>query len=206
MTDQVGTSANQNSTNQPPADASKRSSADADSSNLETAVTPPDAAGNQAENANEVERLTLEVSETRDRYLRAVAEMDNMRKRLEREKQEFLRFSCEPILKDMIPVLDSLEKALPGEGHPESGAAAYLEGVAMVKRQLLQTLAKHGLEPVEAVGKGFDPNYHQAIQQIESETVTVETVATEFAKGYSLHGRLIRPSMVSVWVPKGAGA
>ena len=141
----------------------------------------------------------------RDRYLRTVAEMDNMRKRIEREKQEFLKFSSESILKDMIPVLDSLDKAIPQDSTLESSSASYREGVAMVQKQFLQTLAKHGLEPVEALAKAFDPNYHQAIQRIESDTVKVETVATEFAKGYSLHGRLVRPSMVSVLVPSGAG-
>jgi molecular chaperone GrpE len=76
--------------------------------------------------------------------------------------------------------------------------------MSMVRKQFLAALAKHGLEPVEAVGKTFDPNFHQAIQRIESGDVTEEIVATEFMKGYALHGRLVRPAMVSVKVPGGS--
>jgi molecular chaperone GrpE len=143
-----------------------------------------------------------ELVEMKDRYLRTVAEMDNMRKRLEREKQEFLKFSSESILKDMIPVLDSLDKAIPTEAEQTAAnVSAYKEGIQMVQKQLLQQLAKHGLEPVLSVEQPFDPNVHQAIQRIESGDVSQETVATEFAKGYILHGRLLRPAMVSVKVP-----
>lgn len=141
----------------------------------------------------------------KDRLLRNVAEMDNMRKRLEREKADFIKFSLESMLKDMIPVLDSFDKALStSSSHSDSGdIASFHEGMTMVQRQFLGALAKHGLEPVEAVGKPFDPNFHQAIQRIESGDVTDEIVATEFMKGYALHGRLVRPAMVSVKVPGG---
>jgi molecular chaperone GrpE len=76
--------------------------------------------------------------------------------------------------------------------------------MSMVHRQFITALSKHGLEPVESVGKPFDPNFHQAIQRIESSDVTDEIVATEFMKGYALHGRLVRPAMVSVKVPGGS--
>jgi molecular chaperone GrpE len=157
------------------------------------------------QSAKEVERLNQELVEMKERLLRNVAEMDNMRKRLEREKADFIKFSSESILKDMIPVLDSFDKALPASSAqtdtPES--ASFREGMTMVHKQFLTALAKHGLEPVEAVGKVFDPNFHQAIQRIESGDVTDEIVATEFMKGYALHGRLVRPTMVSVKVPGG---
>lgn len=171
-------------------------------SNQNEAVASHDQATPNA-SGKEIEQLTQELAEMKDRYLRNVAEMDNMRKRLEREKADFIKFSMESVLKDMIPVLDSFDKALSASStHLDSGdVASFHEGMTMVQKQFLGALAKHGLEPVEAIGKPFDPNFHQAIQRIESSDVTDEIVATEFMKGYALHGRLIRPAMVSVKVP-----
>jgi molecular chaperone GrpE len=169
------------------------------------AVASPHRATDDA-SGKEVERLSQELAEMKDRLLRNVAEMDNMRKRLEREKADFIKYSSESILKDMIPVLDTFDKALSASStHSESAdTASFREGMTMVHKMFLSALAKHGLEPVEAIGKTFDPNFHQAIQRIESADVTEEIVATEFMRGYALHGRLVRPSMVSVKVPGGA--
>jgi molecular chaperone GrpE len=172
---------------------------------LSEAVASPDQATEDA-SGKDVEKLSRELAEMKDRLLRSVAEMDNMRKRLEREKADFIKYSTESILKDMIPVLDSFDKALPQSSQTGNDAdkASFREGMSMVHKQFLAALAKHGLEPVEAVGKTFDPNFHQAIQRIESGDVTEEIVATEFMKGYALHGRLVRPAMVSVKVPGGS--
>lgn len=169
------------------------------------AVASPNKATEYA-SGEDVEKLSQELAETKDRLLRTVAEMDNMRKRLEREKADFIKFSTESLLKDMIPVLDSFDKAVPAQSQnsEKADAASFRDGMLMVHKLLLTALAKHGLEPVEAVGKNFDPNFHQAIQRIESGDVTQEIVATEFMKGYALHGRLIRPAMVSVKVPEGS--
>lgn len=183
----------------PPADSARTRSADDHSADGAETTGNPQATVEESRDGD-VERLTQELSEMKDRYLRTVAEMDNMRKRLEREKADFIKFSNESILKDMIPVLDSLDKAIPAES-PNPAVAGYLEGVLMVRKQFLQMLNKHGLEAVESVEKPFDPNVHQAIQRIESSDVTAETVAAEYAKGYLLNGRLIRPAMVSVKVP-----
>ena len=169
-------------------------------SHIDEAVASPHQATG-AESGKEIERLSQELAEMKDRFLRNVAEMDNMRKRLEREKSDFIKFSTESILKEMIPVLDSFDKALPTSPSQSGEVAKFQEGMTMVHKQFLAALAKHGLEPVEAVGKIFDPNLHQAIQRIESGDVTEEIVATEFMKGYALHGRLVRPAMVSVKVP-----
>lgn len=181
-----------------PTDPSSSDAVDAASTQVEANGSPQTAVDSRD---SELDRLAQELADTKDRYLRTVAEMDNMRKRLEREKADFIKFSNESILKDMIPVLDSMDKAVPDEQGLDPAVKSYREGVLMVQRQFLQTLAKHGLEPVESSDKPFDPNFHQAIQRIESGDVTVETVAAEFAKGYVLNGRLIRPSMVSVKVP-----
>jgi molecular chaperone GrpE len=182
-----------------PADSVVSASAEETFANAESTDTPPQSVEKSSD--QEVERLTLELSEMKERYLRTVAEMDNMRKRLEREKSDFLKYSSEVIMKDMIPVLDSLDKAIPADAKGTASVTAYREGILIVQKQFLQALAKHGLEPVEAVDKPFDPNLHQAIQRLESSEIEAETVATEFAKGYTLHGRLVRPSMVSVRVP-----
>lgn len=195
------TTGNTSSSNQSPI-AGANSHANESASEQDEAVASPHQATDDA-SSKEVERLSQELAEMKDRLLRNVAEMDNMRKRLEREKADFIKFSSESILKDMIPVLDSFDKALPvSSAHSESGEiASFREGMTMVHKQFLSALAKHGLEPVEAIGKTFDPNFHQAIQRIESADVTDEIVATEFMKGYALHGRLVRPAMVSVKVP-----
>jgi molecular chaperone GrpE len=197
------TDKNSNSTQSPVAGAKGRANESAEGPT--EAVASPNQATEEA-SGTEVERLGQELAEMKDRLLRNVAEMDNMRKRLEREKADFIKYSTESILKDMIPVLDSFDKALPAssKNSDSTDVASFREGLTMVHKQFLTALAKHGLEPVDAVGKLFDPNFHQAIQRIESGDVTEETVDTEFMKGYALHGRLVRPAMVSVKVPGGS--
>jgi molecular chaperone GrpE len=150
-----------------------------------------------------IRHLEDEVQEHKDRYLRTLAEMDNMRRRHERERQDLLKFASEKLLQDLLPVLDSFEKATAAGGAAaaaESGNAI-VEGIRMVHKQLTHVLETNGLKAVDAVGKTFDPNLHQAIQRIEGD-VSEETVKDEYQRGYTLNGRLIRPSMVSVLVPK----
>jgi molecular chaperone GrpE len=146
-----------------------------------------------------IRHLEDEVQEHKDRYLRTLAEMDNMRRRHERDRQDLLKFASEKLLQDLLPVLDSFEKAT-AAGGAEAGNAI-VEGIRMVHKQLTHVLETNGLKAVEAAGKTFDPNLHQAIQRIEAD-VAEETVKDEYQRGYTLNGRLIRPSMVSVLVPK----
>lgn len=149
-----------------------------------------------------VERLTVELNEARDRMMRTAAELDNMRRRFEREKSDLLKFGQERLFLDFLPALDSLDRALPDvEMGEHAEGDSYLEGMRMVKRQILEVFHKHGLEPINVKGASFDPNVHQAIQRIDSPEVKVDTVKDEFAKGYLLHGRLLRPAMVSVLTP-----
>lgn len=152
----------------------------------------------------ELERLTSECSELKDRLLRHAADSENQRKRFEREKSELYKFATESLLKDLVPVLDSFEQAAPelaSQTDDEAAASSFRSGFQMVKKQLLTVLKKHGLESIEAVGQPFDPNVHQAIQRIEDANVKSDTVYQEFAKGFTLNGRLLRASMVSVKVP-----
>jgi molecular chaperone GrpE len=159
----------------------------------------------------EIERLVRDAADLKDKYLRSMAEMENVRRRAEREKADLIKYGLENVFKDLLPVLDSLEKALPEGGAPKpeggnggaSSAASYLEGMLMVKKQLLDVIRKHGLEPIPAQGAPFDPNLHQAIQRVDSDQVKTETVGSEFARGYMLNGRLLRPAMVSVLTPGG---
>jgi molecular chaperone GrpE len=148
---------------------------------------------------SESERLTAELAECKDRMMRTAAELDNMRRRFDREKADLLKFGQEKLFLDFLPALDSLDRALP-EGET-NGGDGYLEGMRMVKRQILDVFKKHGLEPIDVKGAAFDPNLHQAIQRIDSSDVSVDTVKDEYAKGYLLHGRLLRPAMVSVLTP-----
>jgi molecular chaperone GrpE len=149
---------------------------------------------------------TEEAERYKDMYLRVVAEMDNLKKRSERERTDLLKYGQENILKDFLPIMDSFEKALQGsEDHglaslPES-LKSYLEGMRLVYHQLQDILNRHGLVAVKAEGERFDPTLHQAIQKIEDKLCEQEMVAAVFQKGYLLHGRLLRPAMVSVRVP-----
>jgi len=137
-------------------------------------------------------------AEFKDKYLRMAAEMENMRRRFDREKKDLHQYGNERIMQDLLPIIDSLEKALSADA---SDGQSVLAGVQMVQRQFSEILSRHGLEPVTAAGAAFDPEFHQAIQKIDSADVTIETVKDEFAKGYKLNGRLVRPAMVSVLVP-----
>jgi len=160
------------------------------------------------EESSEQSILKAELAEFKDRYMRLLAEVENMRRRMEREKADLMKFAFEGFFKDLLPALDSLEKALPSDGTSQSlkveARDAYFEGMLMVKRQLLDILKRHGLEKVESKGAEFDPNLHQAIQRVESKEATKDMVQEEFALGYTLHGRLLRPAMVSVLTPTGA--
>lgn len=157
----------------------------------------------QDESNDPVEALQLQVAELKDLYMRTAAETENIRKRAERERADFIKFGLESFVKDLLPFLDGMDKALPSSGMETEDKAfmAHVEGMNLLKHQLVTILAKHGLEEIDSKGANFDPNIHQAIQRIEDPDVETETVSEEYSKGYSLNGRLVRPAMVSVKVP-----
>ena len=152
----------------------------------------------------ELDKYKEEAADFKDRYFRAIADTENLRKRHEKERSDLLKFGSEKILNDILPVLDSFEKALADSGQCEGENQAIYEGIKMVNRQLLDVLEKHGLQGFDSAGKEFDPNLHQAIQRIDDSSVEVETVKDEYQKGYLLNERLLRPAMVSVAVPSEA--
>lgn len=143
----------------------------------------------------EIERLTGELQASRDLYLRDRAELENFKKRMQRERADLLRFATEPLLRDLLPVIDNLERALK---HAGTGSEVLAEGVRLVLKSFVETLDRHGVRRVEALGAPFDPAVHEAIAHIESEEHPAAHVAEQHQIGYRLHERLIRPAMVSV--------
>jgi molecular chaperone GrpE len=137
-------------------------------------------------------------AENHDRYLRTLADFENFRRRSRQEMEDARRFAGEKLISDLLPVLDNFERALQHtEGN--SGAEAVREGVLQIQKLLLDTLAKHGVEPVEALGQQFDPQLHEAIMRVEpGADQEPGMVAEELRRGYTLQGRLIRPSLVKV--------
>ena len=140
-----------------------------------------------------------------DLYLRERADLENARKRHQRDREEAIRFANERLLKEMIPVLDNLERAV---GHAEQGDddnQGLLEGVNMTINQFRKVLEDFGVKPINALGEDFDPNLHQAMGHVETTDQAPNTVTSEFQKGYLLNDRLLRPSLVMVArAPNGA--
>lgn len=132
----------------------------------------------------------------RDRYLRAVADFDNFRKRSEREKADFFRYAVSSVLKDILPVLDNFDRALE---HAEEGDEFH-KGVLLIYKQLFDVLLKHGLSPINETGVHFDPNIHEAVIREEDNSVPNHTVVGVLQKGYFIHERLLRPALVKVAV------
>ena len=167
--------------------------------------TALDQAAELAKLRENLEAKEKEANENYDRYVRQVAESENFRKRANRERDEAIRFANEALVKDLLPVIDNLERAV---AHAKDGGNGkpLVEGVEMVLRGFFDTLAKHGVVPIAAVGQRFDPEKHEAMAQIESGTYEPDTVVEEYHKGYLLRDRLLRPALVSVAkTPKSQG-
>ena len=153
----------------------------------------------QQESAEDPLQAALnEAADNRDLYLRALADLENYRKRAQREKEDAIRFANDRLLKEMVPVLDNLERAIEHAAQEETDNQGLLEGVNMTITQFRKALEDFGVKAINAIGTDFDPNLHQAMGQIESAEQAPNTVVTEFQKGYLLHDRLLRPSLVIV--------
>ncbi|MFA6170509.1 MAG: nucleotide exchange factor GrpE [Candidatus Margulisiibacteriota bacterium] len=145
------------------------------------------------ETINPVEQ---ELEETKNRYLRCLADFDNYKKRTAAEREQFAQFANETIVTDLLPIVDGLKRALDAAAAAKM-AEEMLKGIALVKKQFEDTLGKHGLKEIEAVGQPYDPNLHEAILQKE-DSGPAGIVIEEMQKGYVFRGRVIRPSMVIV--------
>jgi len=146
----------------------------------------------------ELERVSHELEQLREIYLRKLAEFDNFRKRTDREREEFQKTAAEGVIRDLLPVLDNFERAEIHGGN--SDPEAFREGVLMISRQLWELLEREGLSVVDPGGEPFDPELHEAVQRIEDPACKPGSVVTVMAKGYTLGGRLLRPAMVAVAV------
>ena len=138
-----------------------------------------------------------ELKEAQDRILRLAAEMDNTRKRLEREKSEGIAYANESIMRQLTGVIDNLERAVE-HGEKDENCEGLLDGVKMTLKGFIDILARFGASPFESVGQSFDPNRHEAVFQEPSSEYPDMTVTKEFQKGYTLRDRLLRPAMVAV--------
>ena len=145
----------------------------------------------------EYEALIAQAVRSREQYLLAVADFENFRKRVEKEKVDIVCFANENLIHELLPILDNLQRALSMEPD-QTGIDSVLEGVRMVNDQLYSVLGACGLEPVDAVGGPFDPQYHEAVGVLPSVEHDEGTVISELQRGYSLKGKILRPSMVNV--------
>lgn len=146
---------------------------------------------------SELERLRRENADLRERSVRTLADFDNYRKRSERERQDIRRYAVVEPLRELLGVMDNLELALSADGPAED----LKRGVEMIHRQMQDLLRRFGAKEVPAVGEPFDPAVHEAVAREEDPTVKSATVKEELRRGYTIHDRLLRPSMVKVAMP-----
>jgi len=138
-----------------------------------------------------------EAEENYEKYLRSIAERENHKKFDAKERAELIRYNNENSIRDILPILDSLDRALDLAGTSKD-VNAFMDGVRMIQEQLLNRLEKYGVRKIEAAGREFDPNLHEALLQVESDKHEDNHVVTEFEKGYLLNDRLLKPAKVSV--------
>jgi len=133
-----------------------------------------------------------------DKMLRNQADLENTRKRLEREKQEFIKFANEGLILDLLNVLDDLERTVDLAESNKENLVAFLKGIEMILAHLYEMLKNHGVKPIEAEGKIFDPNFHEALMQVENKELPEHTIIEVLQKGYLIHGRVLRTAKVKV--------
>lgn len=144
-----------------------------------------------------LEAKEAEIQSLKDKILRQAADMENTRKRLERDRSEAITYANESLIRELLSVVDNLERAIQ-HAEQDSDNQTLLEGVKMTRKHFLDTLARFGCRPFESKGKDFDPCFHEAILQQDSEEFPPNTVIQEFQRGYTLHDRLLRPALVAV--------
>jgi molecular chaperone GrpE len=151
----------------------------------------------QSDLEKELEQMKREAADNYDKYLRAAAEMENYKKRAAREKADAINYGNETLIRDILPIVDSLERALDHSSNSKD-FDSFVEGLNLIYDKLLGVLEKNGVEKLDAVGKDFDPNFHEAVLQVPSADLGDNKVVEKFENGYLLNGRLLRPVKVSV--------
>lgn len=143
----------------------------------------------------DVAAVEAERDEVKDRFVRLMAEFDNYRKRTARDHERIRKTAAESLMRDLLPVVDNLERAL---DHAGDNSGGFIDGVGMVLRQFREALSKHGLEIIAAAGQPFDPSVHEAVSMMPSEEIPPDHVLQEFQKGYRLGDFVLRPAKVVV--------
>ena len=191
----------------------KQSAAEVENENLETEHTEADngetSAGtenqeaetreNEAKEAKDAKKdpKDAQIEELQDRLKRQMAEFDNFRKRTEKEKSAMYEIGAKDIIEKILPVLDNFERGLAAVPEDEKGSS-FAEGIEKIYKQFVKTLEDAGVESIEAVGKQFDPNLHNAVMHVEDEKYGENEIAMELQKGYKYRGSVVRHSMVQV--------
>jgi molecular chaperone GrpE len=160
------------------------------------AAAEPGAAEGASAAEERIAKLEAEKEELRTTLIHRQADFENFRKRVERERQEESRRATGHLIQQLLPVLDTFERAV--AAHEDPAYAEYRKGVELIYKQLWESLAKQGLERIAALGKNFDPHFHQAIERVETEEHADGTIIDELQPGYVFHGRVLRPSTVRV--------
>ena len=144
-----------------------------------------------------LEELKRQLDEKQDRLLRALADIENLRRRSQRDREEYVKYANESLLRDLVPVLDNFDRAV-AAARAAGAPGTVVEGIELIHRELLRVLERHGVTRYSAVGQPFDPSRHEAIARVVSAEQRPDTVVGETAPGYLLHGRLLRPALVAV--------
>ncbi|MBZ6379660.1 nucleotide exchange factor GrpE [Pacificimonas flava] len=180
----------------------ERTEPDFSSAEAELAEAEAEAAAGETHDAEQDQRLTdleSEVATLKDRLMRAVAETENVRRRLEREKEDSSSYAITGFARDLLSVADNLTRALDAAEKDEVVNKGLLTGVEMTQKELMKAFEKHGISRVESVGQPLDPHTHQAMMEVEAdEEHAAGTIVQELQPGYKIKDRLLRPAMVSV--------
>jgi molecular chaperone GrpE len=172
----------------------------------DTTDTPlPEQAPEAAAPADAVAAAKKEAADNHDRYLRAMADLENFRRRTVREKEELRLYSASRLLEDLLPALDNLGLGIAAARKPGADLKAVADGVELVQQQLKAALAAHGLKEINPLGLPFDPHQHEALSHEASADVKPEHVTSVVRTGYTLNGRLVRPASVIVSSGKTVG-
>jgi molecular chaperone GrpE len=164
---------------------------------IEADETPREAADATSATPTDVDDLKRQLAEKHDRLLRALAEVDNVKRRTQRERDEYVRYANESLLRELLPILDNFDRALEA-ARATREASKVVDGIALIQRELLKVLERVGVTRYSAVGERFDPNRHEATGRVVSVKEPPDTVVAEIAPGYSLNGRLLRAAQVLV--------
>jgi molecular chaperone GrpE len=181
------------------ADAASEAASETDENGAEVDLQDEETAAEAvAEEEDPLTAAQQEAADYYDRLLRLSAEFENYKKRSSRELADFRKFANEQIIKDLLGVIDNLERAIASASDQEGNAGSIAEGVELTLKEIFKILEKNGVTVIAAEGETFDPTFHQAVMQQETSDQPPNTVVQELQKGYLLHNRLLRPSMVSV--------